>query len=43
LLWAEESDAGNREFSVKREIAGIGRKRVIGLLYRQKGAASGPA
>jgi hypothetical protein len=35
-IWAEESDAGNREFSVKRDIPGIGRKRVIALLYAKK-------
>jgi hypothetical protein len=43
LIRAEESTAGNREFSVKREIPGIGRRRVIALLYAKKRKASGPA
>jgi hypothetical protein len=43
LLRAEEGAVGDREFSVKREIAGIGRRRVIALLYPKKRKASDPA
>jgi hypothetical protein len=42
LLRAEDSPAGNREFSVKRDIPGIGRRRVIALLYAKKRGTSSP-
>jgi hypothetical protein len=39
LLWADESPSGHREYSVKREIKGVKRGRVLAFRYAPKKAA----
>ena len=36
LIWVDEPPSGNREYSVKRVIPGLGRQRVIAFLYAKK-------
>jgi hypothetical protein len=37
LIWADVGPSGRKEFSVKRDIPSVGRKRVVALLYAPKG------